>query len=127
MHLIVCLIKNLTKGQKVSDQYTADKKAAAAKENESAVKLGKKPAVAVVDTKGLNLAALNDPTKGKGKAKGEGTTTGSGDNAVGKSITMTLNITNHFGVSGELDIRKVADKVVGLINDRLRDNVISMG
>lgn len=119
--------KALAKGQKASDQYTADKKAAAAKENESAVKLGKKPAVAVVDTKGLNLAALNDPTKGKGKAKGEGTTTGSGDNAVGKSITMTLNITNHFGVSGELDIRKVADKVVGLINDRLRDNVISMG
>lgn len=119
--------KALAKGQKASDQYTADKKAAAAKENESAVKLGKKPAVAVVDTKGLNLAALNDPTKGKAKAKGEGTTTGSGDNAVGKSITMTLNITNHFGVSGELDIRKVADKVVGLINDRLRDNVISMG
>lgn len=119
--------KALAKGQKASDQYTADKKAAAAKENESAVKLGKKPAVAVVDTKGLNLAALNDPTKGKGKAKGEGTTTGSGDNAVGKSITMTLNITNHFGVSGELDIRKVADKVVGLINDRLRDNLISMG
>lgn len=119
--------KALAKGQKASDQYTAEKKAAAAKENESAVKLGKKPAVAVVDTKGLNLAALNDPTKGKGKAKGEGTTTGSGDNAVGKSITMTLNITNHFGVSGELDIRKVADKVVGLINDRLRDNVISMG
>lgn len=119
--------KALAKGQKASDQYTADKKAAAAKENESAVKLGKKPAVAVVDTKGLNLAALNDPTKGKGKAKGEGTTTGSGDNAVGKSIIMTLNITNHFGVSGELDIRKVADKVVGLINDRLRDNVISLG
>jgi TP901 family phage tail tape measure protein len=119
--------KAIATGQKRSDANTAARKAAAAKENESAVKLGKKPAVAVVDTKGLNLAALNDPTKGKGKAKGEGTTTGSGDNAVGKSITMTLNITNHFGVSGELDIRKVADKVVGLINDRLRDNVISMG
>jgi TP901 family phage tail tape measure protein len=118
--------KALVKGQKASDQYTAEKKAAAAKENESAVKLGKKPEV-VLDTKGLNLSALNDTTKKKGKAKGEGTTTGSGDNAVGKSITMTLNITNHFGVSGEMDIRKVADKVVGLINDRLRDNVISMG
>lgn len=119
--------KASAKGQKASDQYTAKKKAEDAKGAESAVKIGKKPAVAVVDAKGLNLAALNDPTKGKGKAKGEGTTTGSGDNADGKSITMTLNITNHFGVSGELDIRKVADKVVGLINDRLRDNVISMG
>ena len=118
--------KALAKGQKASDQYTAKKKAEDAKGAESAVKLGKKPEVSL-DTKGLNLAALNDTTKGKHKAKGEGTTTGSGDNAVGKSIVMTLNITNHFGVSGELDIRKVADKVVGLINDRLRDNVISMG
>lgn len=118
--------KALSKGQKASDQYTAKKKAEDAKGAESAVKLGKKPEVSL-DTKGLNLAALNSNTKGKHKTKGEGTTTSSGDNAVGKSITMTLNITNHFGVSGELDIRKVADKVVGLINDRLRDNVISMG
>lgn len=118
--------KALTVGQKASDEYTARKKAEEAK-GESAVKLGKKATVAELDTKGLNLAGLNDPEGKKKKAKGEGTTTGSGDNTVGKSITMTLNITNHFGVSGDLDIRKVADKVVGLINDRLRDNVISMG
>lgn len=118
--------KALAKGQKASDQYTAKKKAEEAK-GESAVKLGKKAATTEIDTKGLNLAGLNDPEGKKKKAKGEGTTTGSGDNAVGKSITMTLNITNHFGVSGDLDIRKVADKVVGLINDRLRDSVISIG
>lgn len=118
--------KALAKGQKASDQYTAKKKAEEAK-GESAVKLGKKAATTELETKGLNLAGLNDPEGKKNKAKGEGTTTGSGDNAVGKSITMTLNITNHFGVSGDLDIRKVADKVVGLINDRLRDSVISMG
>jgi TP901 family phage tail tape measure protein len=119
--------KALAKGQKASDTYTAKKKAEEAKGAESSVKLGKKGTAAELDTKGLNLAGLNDPGNKKGKAKGEGTTTGSGDNAVGKSITMTLNITNHFGVSGDLDIRKVADKVVGLINDRLRDSVISMG
>ncbi len=118
--------KALASGQKASDEYTAKKKAEEAK-GESAVKLGKKATVAELDTKGLNLAGLNDPEGKKKKAKGEGTTTGSGDNAVGKSITMTLNITNHFGISGDLDIRKVADKVVGLINDRLRDSVISMG
>lgn len=118
--------KALAKGQKASDQYTTKKKAEEAK-GESSVKLGKKATTAELDTKGLNLAGLNDPEGKKKKAKGEGTTTGSGDNAVGKSITMTLNITNHFGVSGDLDIRKVADKVVGLINDRLRDSVISMG
>lgn len=119
--------KALAKGQKASDQYTAKKKAEEAKGAESSVKLGKKGTAAELDTKGLNLAGLNDPEHKKKKAKGEGTTTGSGDNAVGKSITMTLNITNHFGVSGDLDIRKVADKVVGLINDRLRDSVISLG
>lgn len=118
--------KALAKGQKASDAYTAKKKAEEVK-GESAVKIGKKATATEIDTKGLNLAGLNDPEGKKKKAKGEGTTTGSGDNAVGKSITMTLNITNHFGVSGDLDIRKVADKVVGLINDRLRDSVISMG
>ena len=119
--------KAIAAGQKRSDANTAARKAEEAKGAESAVKLGKKATTAELDTKGLNLAGLNDPGNKKGKAKGEGTTTGSGDNAVGKSITMTLNITNHFGVSGDLDIRKVADKVVGLINDRLRDSVISMG
>lgn len=124
--LIAGTPKALAAGQKSSDQYTTKKKAEEAK-GESAVSLNKKQPDAVVDTKGLNLAGLNDPKGDKKKAKGDGTTTGTGDNAIGKSITMTLNITNHFGVSGDLDIRKVADKVVGLINDRLRDSVISMG
>lgn len=120
--------KALAKGQKASDQYSARQRSLEAHKG-SAVKIVKKPKDVVLDTNALNLADLNNTTKDKdkSKAKGEGTTTGSGDNAVGKSITMTLNITNHFGVSGDLDIRKVADKVVGLINDRLRDSVISMG
>lgn len=40
---------------------------------------------------------------------------------------MTLNIVNNFAVSRDTNIRDVADKVVGLVNDRLRDAVINMG
>lgn len=119
--------KALAAGKKTSDEYTASKKAKETKEKESSVNLNKKPAVAVVDTKGLNLKDLNDTTKGKGKAKGEGTTTGSGDNAVGKSIVQNLTINNHFNSNGSSDLRKAADEITGLIVDRLRDGVISIG
>jgi len=45
----------------------------------------------------------------------------------GKSITMQLTIHNHFEkISNGLDIRKVADEVAGLINDRLRDAAVSI-
>lgn len=113
--------KAVAEGAKSSDAYTKEKKAKEAKESD--VKL-KKQETTVLDTKGLNLK-VDGATTGK-KAK-EGTGTSTGENAVGKSITMTLNITNHFGVSGSMDIRKVADEVVGLINDRLRDSVIQLG
>jgi hypothetical protein len=86
----------------------------------------------VLDTKTekpgtLNLKNLGQTTTDKNSKKGEGTTTGSGDNAVGKSIVQNLTINNHFGVSGSMDIRKVADDVTGLIIDRLRDGVIQLG
>jgi TP901 family phage tail tape measure protein len=115
--------KAIAAGQKASDEYTAKKNAEDAAE--SAVNLNKKKPEVVIDGKGLNLKALTDPAQGA--KKGNGTTTGDGSNAIGKSITMTLNITNHFGVSSSLDIRKVADEVVGLVNDRLRDGMISIG
>lgn len=118
--------KALAAGKKTSDEYTANKKAKEAKENESNVKLNKKPEV-VVDPKGLNFKDLNTTTKGKGKAKGDGTSTGSGDNSVSKSIVQNLTVNNHFGVSGSMDIRKIADEVTGLIIDRLRDGVIQIG
>lgn len=118
--------KALAAGKKTSDEYTANKKAKEAKESESNVKLNKKPEV-VVDPKGLNFKDLNTTTKGKGKAKGDGTSTGSGDNSVSKSIVQNLTVNNHFGVSGSMDIRKIADEVTGLIIDRLRDGVIQIG
>lgn len=118
--------KALAAGKKASDEYTANKKAKEAKESESNVKLKKKPEV-VVDPKGLNFKDLNTTTKGKGKTKGDGTSTGSGDNSVSKSIVQNLTVNNHFGVSGSMDIRKIADEVTGLIIDRLRDGVIQMG
>lgn len=118
--------KALAAGKKTSDEYTANKKAKEAKESESNVKLNKKPEV-VVDPKGLNFKDLNTTTKGKGKAKGDGTSTGSGDNSVSKSIVQNLTVNNHFGVSGSIDIRKIADEVTGLIIDRLRDGVIQIG
>lgn len=45
----------------------------------------------------------------------------------GKAISMTLNITNHFhNISSKLDVRKIADEVAGVINDRLRDASVSL-
>ncbi|EEI90204.1 hypothetical protein HMPREF0765_4155 [Sphingobacterium spiritivorum ATCC 33300] len=64
--------------------------------------------------------------KTKPKGEEQPLNVGSGSNGI-KSISMTLNIVNNFAVSRDTNIRDVADKVVGLVNDRLRDAVINMG
>lgn len=67
----------------------------------------------------------NDNKKDK-KQKGDGLSVGSGSGGI-KNITMTLNITNHFSVAKDSNMRQVADAVIGPINDRLRDAVINLG
>lgn len=52
----------------------------------------------------------------------------SGSGGGGKHIVMNLNITNNFSnIKSEMDIRTVADKVCGLIVDRVRDASVSFG
>lgn len=38
-----------------------------------------------------------------------------------KAITMNLTVNNHFNASPGMDIRKIADQIMGMVNDRLRD------
>lgn len=38
-----------------------------------------------------------------------------------KAITMNLTVNNHFNASPGMDIRKIADKIMEMVNDRLRD------
>lgn len=69
----------------------------------------------------------DDKGKGKGKGKnGDGLNVGSGTGGI-KSITMNLDVTNNFSVSKDSNIRDIAEKVTGMINDRLRDAVINLG
>ena len=61
---------------------------------------------------------------GGGASGGFGTGTGTG-----KSISMVLNITNHFKVMGDKlnnNIEEIADQFAGRLNDRLRDGVIAL-
>lgn len=47
----------------------------------------------------------------------------------GKSISMVLNITNHFKVVGDKlnnNIEEIADQLAGRLNDRLRDGLIAL-
>lgn len=52
-----------------------------------------------------------------------------GVGGVGKSITMNLDIKNYFSVADKAagEIERIADMVVGKINDRLKDAVITLG
>lgn len=69
----------------------------------------------------------DDKTKnGKGKTDKEGLNVGSGSGGL-RSINMTLNVTNQFSVSKDTNLRDIADKIVGMVNDRMRDSVINMG
>ena len=75
---------------------------------------------------GTSPTAPTDPTAPADptapSAAGSGGTGGGG-----KTITMTLNIQNHFNVSGGTDVESIADKIVGKINDRLRDGMVALG
>jgi hypothetical protein len=53
---------------------------------------------------------------------GSGRSSGGGS---GRSITMTLNIVQNFAVNSRMNIEEVASETVRLINDRLRDAVIT--
>lgn len=52
-----------------------------------------------------------------------------GLSGAGKSITMNLDITNYFQMADKAanEIERIADLVVGKINDRLKDAVITLG
>lgn len=84
-----------------------------------------KPSVNAYATQTEKLdKAVTDPAKA-GKT-GDGLNVGSGSGGI-KNITMTLNISNHFSVGKGTDTRAIADKIVGNVNDRLRDAVINLG
>ena len=71
-----------------------------------------------------------------GSTPGTGTNTGTtgggsstGGSGGGKNITMTLDVKNYFNVGADFKgkIDEIADLVVGRINDKLKDAVISVG
>lgn len=65
-------------------------------------------------------------TGGKTGKKGKGDGLEIGGSGGNKSISMTLNITNNFKVANGMDVRKMAEQVSGLINDRLRDAALTI-
>lgn len=68
------------------------------------------------------------PTEDKKNKKGKdnGLNVGSGSNGI-KSITMNLTVNNSFGVNKDTNIRDIADKITGMVNDHLRDALINIG
>ncbi|WP_312395724.1 phage tail tape measure protein [Chryseobacterium sp.] len=77
------------------------------------------------------LGKDKDKKKKKGKKKGEGsdgeTSTGSGNGGSVKSITVTVTMNNHFHVDKSYgSLENVANKVIGKINDRLRDSIVAI-
>lgn len=76
-----------------------------------------------------HLGTLLKPTGGLPKSSDMGVT-GTGGGGSGKSITMNLDIKNYFNITGghlKGNIDEFADKIVGKINDKLRDAAISLG
>ena len=74
----------------------------------------------------VSLANYSATPTDRSKTTGSGTATASNSNSVAKSIVQHLNITNQFGANDTNNVRKIADEVVGLIIDRLRDGVIQL-
>ena len=88
-----------------------------------------------------NAVALDQKLKKQSEADAEANATGgtgtgsgviaglsgSGNGGGGKILNMELNITNHFNAANKstMDIRQMADEIVGVIVDRLRDSSIA--
>jgi hypothetical protein len=113
-------------GDAKSDAYTKKKKEEKAKEESIGVN-------SYLANDGSKLDYSNLEGAGGGKAKGktdktsaDGMSVGSGSGGI-KSVNMTLNITNNFSVSKDMNVRSFADNMVGMINDRLRDSLINIG
>jgi hypothetical protein len=64
----------------------------------------------------------NDNTTSENTLSGNGGGSGSG-----RSISMTLDIKNYYNVASEYDPERIANDIVGRINDRLRDSLIALG
>lgn len=113
----------MAEGQKKSDAYTAKKNAEKAKESSAPsvnTYLNGKPETLTYDPQ------AEKKKKGRKGKDGDGLNVGSGSNGI-KSITMNLTVNNNFSVSKGTNIRDIADKVTGLVNDRLRDAIINIG
>lgn len=79
-----------------------------------------KPKPNAADALGLSNNNTNTTSK----------STNTSNTGAGKSISMTLNITNNFKVgsgTSQNEIETIADKIIGMINDRLRDSTIALG
>ncbi|MFD2566077.1 phage tail tape measure protein [Pseudotenacibaculum haliotis] len=77
---------------------------------------------------GLNLANLSGGSKGNGfSGSGKKLEISGGSGKGNKTITQNLEVKNYFNVSSNTNLQDIADQVVGLINDRLRDGLIAAG
>jgi hypothetical protein len=107
--------------------FAASKKEEKDKEKESSASTSYTDELGKKDKNKVTLdGKLFDPKSGKMGGSGL-EIAGSGAGGGGKSLTMTLNIHNHFNnVSSKLDVRKAAEEIAGVLNDRLRDGVLSI-
>ena len=98
--------------------------------NKEAALEGKKDQNLSVDGHNKTQSTLDGqlaPTKGKkgSKTKGSDGLSISGGGG-SKTTTMTLTVHNHFAaMNSKLDVRAAANEIAGILNDRLRDGLIS--
>ena len=72
----------------------------------------------------LSFGKKEDASSKKGSK--DGLNVGGGSGGI-KTITMNLDIKNYFNVSKDTNMRDIADKIVGMVNDQLRDSIINIG
>lgn len=110
-------------GNKRSDAYTAGRK----KKDAEVPANTTDPQTVITPTGGtpedVNADVIVPVVKDKTTKSGGGQSSSGG---VLKSIVQTLNLNNYYSVNSEMDIKKVADKVTGIIIDNLRDGVIAL-
>jgi len=106
----------MEKGEKRSIAYSKSRK----KEDSLAVNDYLSP-----NAKRLSYSDELNQSKNSASKTATGMSIGGGSKGI-KSIVQTLNITNNFTVSKDTNIRDIADKIVAMVTDRMRDAVITL-
>lgn len=119
--------KEFQKGMAQGDaEIVTDQEKKAAQDKKPSILGGMLAGGAVDDYAGFNTKSKT-PNQVNTKTSSSGLAINGHTKGNGKTLNMTLNVVNNFAVDAQTNMRQIADEIVGMINDGVRDAATTLG